>query len=284
MKYLHPLVILVYFIFVIGLAMIISNPICTIISLTGALALTTRLKGMHGIRKGIFALIPLILVTALINPLFSHQGITILAYFPNGNPLTLESILYGINMSAVFLSVILWFVSVNEIMSSERIMYVLGRIMPVLALTFSMILKFIPLIRKHIKETREVNRVLRGDSQNSMYDKIKEGISDLSSSLTWILDDSVMTADSMKCRGYGLPGRTSYTRYVFTKADAMWLIFLIVLMCALLFGYHMDYIYWQFYPYILGEYYGALSVLMYVVYVILCFVPSVIWERRVGHE
>lgn len=284
MKYLHPLVILVYFIFVIGLAMIISNPICTIISVTGALALTTRLKGMHGIRKGVFAFIPLILVTAIINPLFSHQGITILAYFPNGNPLTLESILYGVNMSAVFLSVILWFVSVNEIMTSERIMYVLGRVMPVLALTFSMILKFIPLIRKHIIETREVNKVLRGDSYSSMYDKVKEGISDLSSSLTWILDDSVVTADSMKCRGYGLPGRTSYTRYVFAKADGMWLIFLIILMCVFLYGYYMDFVYWQFYPYVFGEFHGTLSVLMYVVYVILCFVPSVIWERRVGHE
>ena len=187
-------------------------------------------------------------------------------------------------MSAVFLSVILWFVSVNEIMSSERIMYVLGRVMPVLALTFSMVLKFIPLIRKHIKETREVNRVLRGDSHSSMYDKVKEGISDLSSSLTWILDDSVATADSMKCRGYGLPGRSAYTRYVFTKADAMWLIFLIILMCVFLYGYHMDYVYWQFYPYILGEFHGSLSVLMYVVYVILCFVPSIIWEGRVGHE
>lgn len=282
MKYLHPLVIFVYFIIVISLAMTVNNPVCTGISIAGAAALMIRLKGIHNIKKGILTLIPLILVTAVINPLFSHEGLTVLGYFPDGNPLTLESVLYGINMSAVFMSVILWFVSVNEIMTTERIMYVLGRVMPVLALTFSMILKLIPLIRKHIKETREVNRVLCMHADRTVSSRIKEGMESLSSSLTWVLDDSAATADSMKCRGYGMPGRTSYTRYIFTEKDGAWLIVIILLLCSFLYGNYMDYIYWQFYPNMLCGFYGVRSILVYVIYAVICCVPSVIWERRPG--
>lgn len=33
-------------------------------------------------------MLPLLVITALINPAFSHQAVTILAYLPSGNPLT----------------------------------------------------------------------------------------------------------------------------------------------------------------------------------------------------
>ena len=36
------------------------------------------------------------LLAAVVNPAFVHQGVTILTYLPSGNPLTLESILYGL--------------------------------------------------------------------------------------------------------------------------------------------------------------------------------------------
>ena len=37
----------------------------------------------------------LMLLAAVLNPAFSHHGATVLAYFPTGNPLTLESITGG---------------------------------------------------------------------------------------------------------------------------------------------------------------------------------------------
>ena len=39
--------------------------------------------------------LPVLLLAALVNPAFNHAGVTILIYLPSGNPLTLESILYG---------------------------------------------------------------------------------------------------------------------------------------------------------------------------------------------
>ncbi|MBE7055615.1 MAG: energy-coupling factor transporter transmembrane protein EcfT, partial [Ruminococcaceae bacterium] len=40
-------------------------------------------------------MLPALLLMALINPAFNHEGVTILYYLPGGNPLTLESVYYG---------------------------------------------------------------------------------------------------------------------------------------------------------------------------------------------
>ena len=67
------------------------------------------LNGKSAIKFNILYMIPVLIVTAIINPIFSHEGITIIGYFNTGNPITLESIVYGICSSIMFISVILWF-------------------------------------------------------------------------------------------------------------------------------------------------------------------------------
>ena len=41
-------------------------------------------------------MLPACLLMMVINPLFSHEGATMLFYLKDGNPVTLESILYGV--------------------------------------------------------------------------------------------------------------------------------------------------------------------------------------------
>ena len=41
----------------------------------------------------------------------------------------------------------------------------------------------------------------------------------LSVTVTWALENAVVTADSMKSRGYGLPGRTAFARQRFDGRD-----------------------------------------------------------------
>lgn len=84
-------------------------------------------------------MLPLLVITALINPAFSHQGVTILTYLPSGNPLTLESILYGIYAAFLLITVIAWFSCFNAVMTSDKFMYLSGGgIIPALSLVLSM--------------------------------------------------------------------------------------------------------------------------------------------------
>ena len=91
----------------------------------------------------------------VINPLFNHEGMTILGYFKTGNPLTLESIIYGIFMALLMMNVILWFAIYNVIMTSDKFIYIFGRIIPHLSLIISMSLRYVPRFKEQFIRVRE---------------------------------------------------------------------------------------------------------------------------------
>ena len=91
----HPTVCFLYFTLVLMLSMCLMHPVYLAISLTGALAYAILLKGRKAVRFAVMGLLPMAALAALVNPAFNHEGATILTYLPSGNPLTLESMLYG---------------------------------------------------------------------------------------------------------------------------------------------------------------------------------------------
>ena len=102
----HPLVNFLYFGLVIGFSMCLMNPFCLFISLASAMAYLVNLKGRKTLRSSLTMVLPMMLLAALINPAFNHEGVTVLTYLPNGNVLTLESILYG--FGAAFMLASMW--------------------------------------------------------------------------------------------------------------------------------------------------------------------------------
>ena len=89
----HPLINFIYFTAVIVFSMIFVHPICLVTSLLCSVIYSIILNGKKAL-KFIAMLLPLMLISALINPAFNHEGVTVIEYLPSGNPLTLESILY----------------------------------------------------------------------------------------------------------------------------------------------------------------------------------------------
>ena len=123
----HPIVNLIYFIFVIGFAMMSLHPVSLGIAFWGAVSYSICLNGRRALYQNLRYMLPVVILTALINPAFSHQGVTILRYLPSGNPLTLESILYGIAAAVMLVTVLCWFSSFNRIMTSDKMIYLFGR-------------------------------------------------------------------------------------------------------------------------------------------------------------
>ena len=68
-------------------------------------------------------MLPVFLISAAVNPLFNHQGITLILYLKNGNPLTLESILYGLAAGVMLVSVLNWFSCYQVVMTSDKFIY-----------------------------------------------------------------------------------------------------------------------------------------------------------------
>lgn len=70
----HPAVAMLYFVLVIGMTMFLNHPVCLGISLVGALAYSIYLKGKKAVRFNLAYMLPLLVITALINPAFSPSG------------------------------------------------------------------------------------------------------------------------------------------------------------------------------------------------------------------
>lgn len=69
----------------------------------------------------------------------------------NGNPITLEAILYGVFIGAMLIAVMYWFSCFNYIMTSDKLL-LLGNVSPKISLVISSALRFIPLLKVQAKE------------------------------------------------------------------------------------------------------------------------------------
>ena len=281
-KNYHPIVNFTYFVFVIGFSMFFMHPVCLGISLMCGFLYSCILKGKGAIKINLLYMLPMALLMALINPAFNHEGITIIRYLPSGNPLTLESIIYGISSAVMIVSVICWFSCYNQIMTSDKFIYLFGKIIPALSLIFSMTLRFVPKFLSQLKVVTNAQRCIGRDvSEGSIINRAKNGLSILSCMTTWSLENAIETADSMKARGYGITGRTAFSIFRFDNRDKKALFVILVLGSYTLIGNIMGGIYFSYFPQMKGEGFSAFSISIFVAYLILCIYPVIIEVREV---
>ncbi|MEE1328892.1 MAG: energy-coupling factor transporter transmembrane component T, partial [Oscillospiraceae bacterium] len=223
----HPLVNFLYFTLVIGFSMALNHPLAQGVSLACAIIYAVQAEGKKAVLFTLKWCLPIMLLTAFMNPAFSHEGITILLYFPTGNPLTLESILYGLSAGVMIATVMLWFANFNRVITSDKFIYLFGRIIPAMSLVLSMTLRFIPKFKAQMDAVVDAQRSIGRDiSEGSLWHRTKIAITVLSIMVTWALENAIETADSMKSRGYGLKGRTAFSIYRFDDRDKMALLYL----------------------------------------------------------
>ena len=224
---LHPITAFVYFMLLLLVAMLTMNPVIITICYLSSIIFCGMLIGIRKLLSSLAYNIPLMLMIALTNPMFVHKGETIL-FFLNDNPVTKEAIIYGVFASMMIMSVFYLCRCYTEIMTSDKFIYLFGRVIPKLSLVLSMILAFIPKLKRKYREIDEAQKALGIYATQSYVDKLRSKMRVLSILLTNSLETSVDTADSMRARGYGLKGRTSYAIYRFTASDFAYLVFSIV--------------------------------------------------------
>ena len=226
-------------------------------------------------------MLPTLIIMALINPAFNHEGGTMLMYLPSGNPLTLESIVYGIASSLMLITVVSWFSSFNSVMTSDKFVYLFGRIIPALSLILSMSLRFVPRFKAQIKVISNAQKCIGRDISNgSVLRRARQGIRILSIMVTWALENAIETADSMKGRGYGLPGRTAFSIFRFDRRDRAALIYLLVCGAYIIIGSVLNGLYFRYFPTIKGVFITPYSISLFVAYTALCIMPVVINVRE----
>ena len=275
----HPLVNFLFFALVLAYSMVLMHPVCLLISLLGAVLYVIRLGGRKGLRFSLRVALPVLLLAVIVNPAFTHEGVTILTYLPSGNPLTLESILYGIAAGAMLCAVLLWFVCYNRVMTSDKFVYLFGRVIPALSLVLSMTLRFVPRFKQQMDVVRQAQFCIGSDTASGA----RRAVTVFSIMVTWALENAVETADSMKARGYGLKGRTAFSIYRIEERDRYALLFLGFCGLYLACGAAAKGLRWWYYPMLSGVLLEPVTVSIYLVYLALCLTP-VLLDRREARQ
>src|SRR5699024_1851242 len=137
----HPFVLFIYYVMIITITMFIIHPVILILSLIGSVLFFSMLTTGLNVLKDIGFYVLVLLLIAITNPLFVHKGETIL-FFLNDKPVTFEAIIYGFVIAAMLVAVIFWSKSYSELMTTDKFLYLFGKMIPKLALVLSMAFRF----------------------------------------------------------------------------------------------------------------------------------------------
>lgn len=272
---IHPAVSLLYFTAVIVFAMFLMNPVCLTLSLLCSAATAVVLNGRKTVLFALKVILPLALLAIVINPFVNHRGVTVLGYLPWNNPLTLESILFGVASAVMLSSTVLWFSSFHTVMTSDKLVFLFGKTLPALGLMLSMSLRFVPKFNAELREVRNAQRLLFPE-KSGLIPRIKNAVRVLSVMISRALEDSLETADSMKARGYGLKGRTAYSRYRMTGQDWFLLSVTIVLTAAIAVFCFCKTARFRYYPSVTQLKSAADTLFFYGTYAVLLLIPLIL--------
>lgn len=176
------------------------------------------LKGRKAI-KPIAMMLPLLLAVAAINPIFNTRGEHVL-FLLFGRPYTLEALVYGFAVGSVLIITLLWFSCYNHVMTEDKFTVLFGNLAPSLSLLLVMVFRMIPsLLSKAAQITNARRSIGKGAENAPLKDKISHGMTILLALTGWALESSILTADSMRSRGYGTAKRSSFQIYRMASSD-----------------------------------------------------------------
>jgi len=226
---LHPAVVFCYFLCVIIFGMFMRNVVLEIISLLGAFVYVCTIFDRRRV-LGLLALcVSIVVIMAVTNPLFSHNGVTPLFYM-NSMAVTLESVYYGISSGIMISAVLLWCAIFSDGFDFEKSSYIFGRVFSNICVVVTVALRLVKLIRYRARDMADCDVANRRG-------KLKNVLSRFSAIIGWSFEQGIELSHSMKARGYGRGRRSFYNRFRFGFTDALALVITVLLTVAVLMLY-----------------------------------------------
>ncbi|MBR4016300.1 MAG: energy-coupling factor transporter transmembrane protein EcfT [Oscillospiraceae bacterium] len=214
----HPLTNFLFFVGAIGFGVVFQHPAYLLAAAICGGTYYVLLQGRKAI-KGIGGMLALLLVVATINPLFNTRGDHIL-FSVLGRPYTLEALIYGFAVGGILVITLLWFGCYNRIMTEDKFTALFGNLAPSLSLLLVMVFRLIPALTVRAKQITDARRSIgKSGEHGRLKERLSQGMTALLTLTGWSLESSIITADSMRSRGYGTAKRTGFQIYRLTLSD-----------------------------------------------------------------
>ena len=274
----HPAVNLIYFAAVVAAMITFQHPVFLAVSFLCAFAYSVKRGGWKTLMFNL-CLLPLIAAFALYYSSYTHFGMTVLQQNFVGNNMTLESLVYGFVLGISVAGVCIWFSCVYSVFTTDKVVYLFGKVSPRLSLFLAILLRMVPRIKKEAKRINMAQQGIgRGVNQGSFFARLHNGIRIFSMLITWTIDSLTIASESMGSRGSSLRGRKAFSIYRFDNRDRIFVIgmflCLTLTMMAVLLG-QTDMVYG---PKIIWT---DVSPILCIGYAVLCLMPLMleIWTE-----
>lgn len=272
----HPGVVFLYIAAALVFAMLSFHPVYLGLSIITGSGYAIYLSGWRQFRKTLLYAMFLFLMIALINPIFNQNGATVFFYLFD-RVITVESAVFGLASGAMLMSVLIWFNCYRHLISNEKFLYLFGRSFPTVALMLAMISRLLPATRYKAQRIIQAQKAV-GFKAGSRRQQLHSSIRISSILMSWTMEDSIETSDSMRARGYGQTRRTTYSLFRWswhdTSAMAV-LLCLIVLNAVWLLSNPF-----AFFPVLAGDVLSGTSAVGYFLYTILLLFPMILEMRE----
>lgn len=220
----HPAVNLLYFSATLVGMVTFQHPVFLAVSFLCAFCYSTHRNGWRG---AVFhlCLLPLVGAFALYYSSYTHFGMTVLRQNFVGNNMTLESLVYGFVLGISAAGVCMWMACLFSVFTTDKVVYLFGRVSPRLSLFLAILLRMIPRIKK---EARRINiaqkGIGRGVDQGSFWARLRNFFRIFSMLITWAIESLTIASESMQSRGSALRGRKAFSIYRFDNRDRAYVI------------------------------------------------------------
>ena len=151
----HPVVQGLYFAAIIVFTMAVMHPVYLVLALVGAFSYHVYLRGWHVALRSLAWQLPILLLVAVANPFFSPSGSTEL-FLIGERAIYQESLIYGLCMGAMLVSMVIWLSNAAAVMSFDKIVMLVGSRMPTIGLMLSMSARLMPTLVHRGREIRLV--------------------------------------------------------------------------------------------------------------------------------
>ncbi len=272
----HPAINLVFFVAVIAMTIGFTQPVFLGISYISAFAYSVKLNGRRGAAFNL-CLVVLVAAWTWFFSAFNHFGITNIGRTIAGNQMTLESVVFGFVTGTIAATVVMWLSCMHAVVSSDKVVYLFGRISPKLSLALSIVLRLVPLVKRHAAKVDNAQKCVgRGSGQGNIVQRTRNSLARFSIMVTWTGESMAQSSDSMRSRGYALKGRTAFSIYRFDNRDRSFVIFLFLCIFVVVMGALLNQTSISYSPAILMNRVTPMSYLFYAAYAALCLSPLVL--------
>lgn len=270
----HPTISFIFFAVVIAGSIAFRHPVFLGLSFVCSFGYSVKLGGRKALLFDLI-LLPLIVLWTAWYSYYTHFGVTVWGHNRYGNPMTLESVVYGAVIGVAVASVLMWLSCMHRIVTTDMIIYLFGKISPRLSLFLSILLRTVPRVKQRAKKINTAQRGLgRGIQQGNLLQRIGNWFRMVSIDVTWTIENFSDSADSMRSRGYGICGRrTAYSIYRFDNRDRSLVLFMSLCMTLLLMAILFDQVNIHYNPQIIFNRITPISYLFYLAYAVFCLTP-----------